>query len=474
MSEQAQNLGIRENLSSRLGFILIAVGCAIGLGNVWRFPFITGQNGGAVFVFIYLICLLILGVPCVMMELSLGRASRSSLARAFEKTEPKGTWWHLGKYPLLTGPYVLMSFYTVLTGWLFYYIISFLKDDFAGLKGLPLNEMSAGIVGKFGGLLSDPVTMYGYTIVVIAIGMFVCWRGVQKGVEKVTKPMMLALFVLLIGLAIYSLTLDGAVEGLKYYLYPDFAKAREVGWMKVVYQALNQAFFTLSVGQGSLLIFGSYIKKNRSLAQESVIIATLDTLVALLAGLIIFPSCATFGIDPGSGPNLLFISMLNVFVDMEFGRIVGVLFFIFMGFAAFTTVITVMEGIVANFMEMVHCSRRTSVIVNLLIVAVISLPCVLGFNLLSDIHPFGPNSCILDLLDFIVSNNILPLGSLFFVFFCTMRYGWGFKNFLSEVNQGQGFSLPYWVKLYLAWILPFVIILILVIGYLDVFNVWHI
>jgi len=362
MSLQSGTQGTRENFSTRLGFILIAVGCAIGLGNVWRFPYITGQNGGAVFVFIYLACLLVLGVPCVMMELAVGRASRSSVARAFEKTEPAGTKWHLAKYPMLIGPYILMSFYTVLTGWLFYYISSFISNDFASLRGLPAKEMSEGIGIKFSSLLSDPVTMYGYTIVVIALGMFVCWRGVQKGVENITKPMMLALFVLLAGLAIYSLTLDGAAEGLKYYLYPDFEKAEQVGWMKVCYQALNQAFFTLSVGQGSLLIFGSYIKKNRSLAHESLIIAGLDTLVALLAGLIIFPSCATFNIDPSSGPNLLFISMLNVFVDMEFGQFVGLLFFIFMGFAAFTTVITVMEGIVANMMEMIHCSRRVSLI----------------------------------------------------------------------------------------------------------------
>lgn len=473
MSLQSGTQGTRENFSTRLGFILIAVGCAIGLGNVWRFPYITGQNGGAVFVFIYLACLLVLGVPCVMMELAVGRASRSSVARAFEKTEPAGTKWHLAKYPMLIGPYILMSFYTVLTGWLFYYISSFISNDFASLRGLPAKEMSEGIGIKFSSLLSDPVTMYGYTIVVIALGMFVCWRGVQKGVENITKPMMLALFVLLAGLAIYSLTLDGAAEGLKYYLYPDFEKAEQVGWMKVCYQALNQAFFTLSVGQGSLLIFGSYIKKNRSLAHESLIIAGLDTLVALLAGLIIFPSCATFNIDPSSGPNLLFISMLNVFVDMEFGQFVGFLFFIFMGFAAFTTVITVMEGIVANMMEMIHCSRRVSVLINLLIIGLISLPCVLGFNVLSDVHPLGPNSGILDLEDFIVSNNILPLGSLFFVIFCTMRYGWGFKNFLNEVNQGQGFALPYWVKFYMAWVLPIIIMVILIIGYLDVFDIWH-
>lgn len=473
MSLQSGTQGTRENFSTRLGFILIAVGCAIGLGNVWRFPYITGQNGGAVFVFIYLACLLVLGVPCVMMELAVGRASRSSVARAFEKTEPAGTKWHLAKYPMLIGPYILMSFYTVLTGWLFYYISSFISNDFASLRGLPAKEMSEGIGIKFSSLLNDPVTMYGYTIVVIALGMFVCWRGVQKGVENITKPMMLALFVLLAGLAIYSLTLDGAAEGLKYYLYPDFEKAEQVGWMKVCYQALNQAFFTLSVGQGSLLIFGSYIKKNRSLAHESLIIAGLDTLVALLAGLIIFPSCATFNIDPSSGPNLLFISMLNVFVDMEFGQFVGLLFFIFMGFAAFTTVITVMEGIVANMMEMIHCSRRVSVLINLLIIGLISLPCVLGFNVLSDVHPLGPNSGILDLEDFIVSNNILPLGSLFFVIFCTMRYGWGFKNFLNEVNQGQGFALPYWVKFYMAWVLPIIIMVILIIGYLDVFDIWH-
>lgn len=461
--------GSRELLSSRLGFILIAAGCAIGLGNVWRFPYITGQNGGAVFVGIYLICLLIIGVPCVMMELAVGRASQRSAALAFDKIEPAGTKWHWAKYPMILGPYVLMSFYTVLTGWLLYYLVSMAMGDFSNMNQLPIEDMTKVVSSKFSSLLEDPYTMLSYTIGVITIGTLVCARGVQKGVEFITKPMMLLLLGLLVGLAIYSLTLEGAAEGLKYYLYPDFEKAAEVGWIKVIYQALNQAFFTLSVGQGSLLIFGSYIDKKRSLAHESIVIAMLDTFVAIVAGLIIFPACMSFGISPDTGPNLLFVSMLNVFSSMEFGSIVGTVFFAFMFFAALTTVIAVMESIMALTMELFNTSRRLTVFINFLIITAISIPCVLGFNVWSDFHPMGDGSIILDLEDFIVSNNILPFGALFFVIFCT--FGWGFKNFLAEVNTGKGITLPKFVKFYIAFVLPIIIAFILIFGYLNTFNI---
>lgn len=461
--------GTRELLSSRLGFILIAAGCAIGLGNIWRFPYITGQNGGAVFVGIYLICLLIIGVPCVMMELAVGRASQRSVALAFNRIEPSGTKWHLAKYPMMLGPYVLMSFYTVLTGWLLYYLVSMAKGDFSNMHQMPVAEMTSIVSSKFSSLLADPFTMLSFTVAVITAGTVVCARGVQKGVELVTKPMMLLLLILLVGLAAYSLTLEGALEGVKYYLYPDFERASKVGWINVIYQALNQAFFTLSVGQGSLLIFGSYIDKKRSLAQESIVIAMLDTFVAIVAGLIIFPACMSFGIQPDFGPNLLFVSMLNVFASMEYGRIVGTVFFAFMFFAALTTVIAVMESIMALTMEQFNLSRRCTVFLNFLVILVVSIPCVLGFNYWSDVHPLGGESIILDLEDFIVSNNILPFGSLFFVIFCT--FGWGFKNFLAEVNTGKGFALPKFIKFYVAFILPIIVAFILIMGYLNTFNV---
>lgn len=422
----------REKLSSRLGFILLAAGCAVGLGNVWRFPYVTGQNGGAIFVIIYLACLMLIAVPCLMMELSIGRASQKSIAGAIESIEPPKSKWHIAKYPMLLGPYVLMSFYTVITGWLLYYLVAMVRGDFSGLEAASVAETSKMVQTKFSSLLSDPFTMIGFAIMVIALSTFICVRGVQKGVEKVTKPMMVILLLILICLAGYCMTLDNAVEGLKFYLYPDMEKVKEVGLGKVFYEALNQAFFTLSIGQGSILIFGSYIDKKCSLVQESVIIASLDTFVAIMAGLIIFPACLSYNVDVKAGPTLLFISMLNVFGAMEYGRLIGSIFFSFMFFAAFTTVITVMESIIANTMECFKTSRRMSVFVNFLIISIISIPCALGFNAWSDVHPLGGDSAIIDLEDFIVSNNILPLGCLFFVIFCC--FGWGFKNYLNEVN----------------------------------------
>lgn len=466
--------GTRELLSSRLGFILIAAGCAIGLGNVWRFPYITGQNGGAIFVGIYLLCLFALGIPCVMLELSLGRASGKSVAKAFDLIEKTGTKWHLAKYPMMLGPYFLMSYYTVLTGWLLYYVFSIARGDFSDLASIAnqsadsLAVIKEGVSAKFLSLLADPATMISCSVIIITLAILVCARGVQKGVEFITKPMMLLLLCLLTGLAIYAITLDGAMEGIKYYLYPDIEKARQVGWAKVIYEALNQAFFSLSVGQGSLLIFGSYIKKNKTLATESMIIVALDTFVAIMAGLIIFPVCFSFGISPDSGPTLLFESLLNVFCVMEYGRVIGTIFFVFMFFAAFTTVIAVIESIIALTIEHFNTTRRFAVFLNFVIILLSSIPCVLGFNVWQDVQPLGAGSSILDFEDFIVSNNILPFGALFFVIFAV--FGWGLKNCFDEINTGTGIKLSNKFKYYFMAILPLVIGVILVYGYINKFS----
>ncbi|MGN1393805.1 MAG: sodium-dependent transporter [Succinivibrionaceae bacterium] len=468
MSGLPKEVAIREGLSSRLGFILLSAGCAIGLGNIWRFPYVVGENGGAIFVFIYFACLLLLGLPALMIELALGRASKKSIAKAFETLEPKGSYWHLGKYPLLVGPYILMAFYTVLTGWLMYYMVSFLSGDFVGMHELSTDTLKKVVEEKFSTLLFDYKIMILYTFLVIIFSVLICARGVQKGVEYITRPLMIFLLLLIVGLAIYCLTLDKALLGLKFYLYPNLEKVNEIGWIKVIYEALNQAFFTLSAGMGSVLIFGSYIDKKHSLVKESIIIAVLDTFVAITAGLIIFPACISYDISPSSGPTLLFISMLNVFGAMKYGTIVGAIFFIFMFFAAFTTVIAVIECIVANTIDCFKVSRFTSVIVNLIILLVISIPCILGFNLWSNIQPMGPGSMILDLEDFIVSNNILPIGCIYLTLFCV--FGWKYHNLAAEVNLGKGVNLPSFMKYYISAFFPIVVSIVLILGYIKIFN----
>lgn len=463
----------RELLSSRLGFILIAAGCAVGLGNVWRFPYVVGQYGGAIFVGIYLICLLLLGVPCVMIELAIGRASKRSIARSFEEIEPKGSFWHIAKYPLMLGPYFLMSFYTVITGWLLYYVYSIGFGDFDHILALSQSSNDPTIVKKavdekFIGLLSDPKTMIGYTFVVISLAILICIKGVQKGVEKFSKPLMVSLLLLLIGLAIYCVSLDGAGEGLKYYLMPNLENAQKVGFIRVIYEALNQAFFTLSVGIGCLLIFGSYIDKRKSLYGESLIIALIDSFVALMAGFIIFPACFSYGVNPAAGPTLLFQSMLTVFAAMEYGRIFGTLFFIFMFFAAFTTVLTVIENAIAITIEQFKVSRIKASIINYAIIFVISIPCALGFNEWSGFEPLGKGTNLLDLEDFILSNNMLPFGSLYLVVFSVL--GWRYKNLVAEVNEGEGLKLSSKFKYYFIFILPIIISIILVFGYIERFS----
>ncbi len=452
----------REKFSSRLGFILISAGCAIGLGNVWRFPYITGQYGGAAFVLIYLLFLVILGLPIMAMEFSVGRASRKSAARSFHELEPTGTKWHLFSYFAVAGNYLLMMFYTVIAGWMIAYFVKMLRGEFVGQEPAAVEQI-------FGTMTSQPLTMIFWMIVAVAIGFGICGLGLQKGVEKITKWMMSSLFVIMLILVVRAVTLPGAAEGLKFYLMPDFGKMADAGIVNVVAAAMGQAFFTLSIGIGSMAIFGSYIDKNRSLMGESVSILTLDTSVALLSGLIIFPACFSFGVNPESGPNLVFITLPNIFNAMVGGRIWGILFFVFMSFAALSTVVAVFENIISFGMDLWGWSRRKAVLVNIVLITVLSVPCALGFNVWSGIAPLGAGSNIMDIEDFIVSNNLLPLGSLVYLFFCVTRYGWGWDNFMNEVNVGEGMKFPRWIRFYVTYILPLIVLFIFVQGYVSKF-----
>ncbi|WP_050698108.1 sodium-dependent transporter [Anaeromassilibacillus senegalensis] len=452
----------REKFSSRLGFLLISAGCAIGLGNVWRFPYVTGQYGGAAFVLIYLFFLLILGLPIMVTEFSVGRASQKSAALSFDVLEPKGTKWHLHKYFAMFGNYLLMMFYTTIGGWMFIYFVKMLRGDFEGLN-------KDQVQGAFQQITQSPGIMTIAMIFVVVLCFGICSFGLQKGVEKVTKVMMVSLFVIMILLAIRSITLPGAQEGLRFYLYPDFGKLAENGISNTIFAAMGQAFFTLSLGIGSIAIFGSYIGKERSLAGEAINVTLLDTGVALVAGLIIFPACFAFGVSPDSGPNLIFITLPNVFNSMAGGRIWGSFFFVFMSFAALSTIIAVFENIISYALDLWNWSRKKAVLVNIVIVIVFSLPCVLGFNLLSGIQPMGPGSNIMDIEDFIVSNNLLPLGSLVYLLFCVSKYGWGWKNFLTEANTGKGMKFPKWIRFYVTFILPLIVLAIFVQGYLAKF-----
>lgn len=452
----------REKLGSRIGFILLSAGCAIGLGNVWRFPYVVGEYGGAAFILIYLAFLILFGLPIMTMEFSVGRASRQSIAGSFKALEPKGTRWHLFGFIGMAGNYILVMFYTVVAGWMFAYFFKTLRGDFTGMD-------AAGVSAEFGGLVSNPWILTVFMLVVVVSGFAVCSLGVQKGVEKVTKVMMIALLAIIALLAVHSVTLDGAGEGLHYYLIPDFGKMRgRLG--EVIFAALGQAFFTLSIGMGSMAIFGSYISRDRRLLGESVTIAALDTFVAVMAGLIIIPACAAYGIPADTaGPSLIFETLPNVFNNMEGGRIWGTLFFLFMIFAAMSTIIAVFENIISCCMDIFGWSRRKASIINLVLVAVLSMPCVLGFNVLSGVEPLGANTNILDLEDFIISNNILPLGSIVYVLFCTTRKGWGYENFLEEANTGRGIRFHTGLRVYVKYILPPVILILWVQGYIAKF-----
>ena len=452
----------RERFSSRLGFILISAGCAIGLGNVWRFPYIVGQYGGAIFVLIYLLFLVVLGAPIMTMEFAVGRASQKSCIKAFETIKPGKKYWRYTGYFQAAGNYVLMMFYTTVGGWMISYFVKMLRGDFQGIS-------SQGVAHIFNQSLQDPVLQVFWMAFVIVLAFGICSLGLQNGVEKITKVMMSSLFVIIFILVIRSLTLSGGQEGLMFYLVPNLQSIQKYGLLEVVFAAMGQAFFTLSLGIGAIAIFGSYIDKSRRLLGETMSVCTLDTLVALLSGLIIFPACFAFGVNPESGPGLVFITLPSIFNEMWLGQLWGCLFFVFMSFAALSTIIAVFENIISIGMDLFDWSRKKAVIINLVSIFVLSLPCALGFNLLSGIQPFGAGSTIQDLEDFLVTYNFLPLGSLAYLFFCTSRYGWGFDGFLSEANSGSGIRFPGWTRIYLKYVLPCIVIFIFIQGYWTFF-----
>ena len=453
----------RERLGSRLGFILLSAGCAIGIGNVWKFPYVAGQNGGAIFVLIYLFFLVILGIPTMSMEFAMGRASQKSPVRMYQQLQRKGQKWHLHGYVALAGNILLLMCYTCITGWMVQYFINSAKGEFVGLDG-------AAISAKFPEMLGDAPTMALYTVVVIAVAAVVCSFSLQKGLERVTKWMMLALLALLVVLAVYSCTLDGAGEGLKFYLMPSWSHFMETGPLNVIVAAMNQAFFTLSLGMGSMAIFGSYLGKERSLPGEAMNVGVLDTFVAFTAGLIIFPACSAYGVEAGSGPGLVFETLPNIFNHLPGGRVWGSLFFVFMSFAALSTVFAVFENIVACLRDLLGWKRRPTCLLTGLGLMGLSMPCVLGFNVLSFIKPFGEGSSIMDLEDFLVSNILLPIGSMIFVIFCVSKRGWGWKNFLEEANTGKGLKVSPKLRFYVTWVLPAIIFVVFILGLYNFFR----
>ena len=449
----------RERFTSRLGFLLVSAGCVIGIGNVWRFPTITGQNGGGVFVLFYLLSLLLMGIPVLSMELAVGRAGQGTATTAYKALEPAGSRWHLHGWICLLGCCVLMMYYTTVNGWMMIYFVKFLTGTFDGLA----DGASASI---FNGMLADPVQMGIATGLTVLIGFALCSRGLQKGLERISKWMMLALLALIIILAINSMTLSGAGEGLSFYLIPDWERAKSVGLGNVMGDAMNQAFFTLSLGIGAMEIFGSYMKRDHTLASESLRICALDTFVALCAGLIIFPACFSFGVSPDAGPQLIFITLPTVFSHMSGSRLWGSLFFLFMTFASFSTVLAVFENILASLMELFHLTRRRAALVGCILILLASVPCVLGYNLWGNFHPLGGTSTVLDGEDFLVSNLLLPLGSLIYLLFCVTKWGWGFDRYLAEANTGTGKRFPRWLKPYFSFVLPILILIILLQGLL--------
>ena len=455
----------REGFASRLGFILVAAGCAIGIGNVWRFPYITGQYGGGAFVLIYLVMLLIFGFPILIAEFSIGRATQRGVGQSFRMLEKPGQKWHVVGLPMIAGNYILMMFYTVVTGWMLYYFYRMVTmGDLIGMK-------PAEIAQEFGSMLGNGPLLCFWMIVAIFIGLLIVSLGVKAGVERVSKIMMSALLFIMILLAVRAVSLPGAVEGIKYYLLPDFARVKEAGIGKVLFAAVGQSFFTLSIGIGTMSILGSYTGREHSLPKEAANVCVLDTFVALMAGLIIIPSCFAFGIEPGAGPGLIFATLPNVFAQMPAGRVCGAFFFLFMSFAALSTVVAVFEAIVSFWIDGFGMERGRTVKVNFIAIVLLSFPCALGFNVLSGFEPFGAGSCVLDLEDFLVSNTLLPLGSLAILIFCNHRFGWGQKNFLAEANQGKGVKLPMnpLLLFYLRWILPVVVLVILIFGYVEKF-----
>lgn len=438
----------REKLGSRLGFILLSAGCAIGVGNVWKFPYMVGQNGGAIFVLIYLFFLIAMGVPVMTMEFSLGRASQKSMVKLYNELEPKGSKWHIHGYAALAGNVILMMFYTVVCGWLLQYFVKMLKGDFTGVT----TEVA---ISQFSAMQADPWLQILFTAIVVALGFTVCAFGVKNSLEKVTKVMMIALLVIMVVLAVNGFFMEGTAEGLKFYLVPNIENVKKVGLFNVITGAMCQAFFTLSLGIGSMAIFGSYLDKKRSLFGEAINVAILDTFVAFVAGLIIFPACFTYNNgNVNAGPPLIFETLPNIFNNMPLGRLWGSLFFLFLFFAAISTVFAVFENIVACVQDLTKWSRKKICLILSVVMFLLALPCIFGYNLLSGFAPFGEGTTILDLEDFAVSNVLLPVGSFIFVIFCTSKYGWGYDNFVNEANQGKGLKVQKWMKVYFKYVLP--------------------
>ena len=449
----------RESFKSRLGFILVSAGCAIGIGNVWRFPYVAGENGGGLFVLLYLIFLVLMGIPVLTMELAVGRASRKSAVLGYKKLEKPKSKWHIHGWFCMLGCYLLMMYYTTVSGWMTSYFYKFATGTFE--SGMTSEQVS----GVFSQLQSNPIEMVIWMAIITILGFLVCSRGIQKGIEKVSKVMMIALLVLILALAVNSILLNGAGEGLKFYLVPDFEKVSEIGIGNIVSAAMNQSFFTLSLGIAAMEIFGSYMSKDDTLPGESVKICALDTFVAIMAGLIIFPACFSYGVEPDQGPALIFITLPNVFVNMAGGRIWGTLFFLFMTFACFSTIIAVFENIISFCIDMFGISRKKSVVINAVIILIASLPCVFGFNIWSGFELFGQN--VLGMEDFLVSNILLPVGSLIYLLFCVTKFGWGFDNYLTECNTGKGMKFSRFLKPYFQFVLPVLVLIVLVQGFIK-------
>ena len=449
----------RESFKSRLGFILVSAGCAIGIGNVWRFPYVAGENGGGLFVLLYLVFLVLMGIPVLTMELAVGRASRKSAVLGYKKLEKPKSKWHIHGWFCMLGCYLLMMYYTTVSGWMTSYFYKFATGTFE--SGMTSEQVS----GVFSQLQSNPIEMVIWMAIITILGFLVCSRGIQKGIEKVSKVMMIALLVLILALAVNSILLSGAGEGLKFYLVPDFEKVSEIGIGNIVSAAMNQSFFTLSLGIAAMEIFGSYMSKDDTLPGESVKICALDTFVAIMAGFIIFPACFSYGVEPDQGPALIFITLPNVFVNMAGGRIWGTLFFLFMTFACFSTIIAVFENIISFCIDMFKISRTKSVIINAVIILIASLPCVFGFNIWSGFELFGQN--VLGMEDFLVSNILLPVGSLIYLLFCVTKFGWGFDNYLTECNTGKGMKFAGFLKPYFQFVLPILVLIVLVQGFIK-------
>lgn len=447
----------RERLGSRLGFILLSAGCAIGIGNVWKFPYMVGQYGGGAFVLCYLFFLIVLGIPVMTIEFALGRASRKSPVKLYNELEKPGQKWHLHGYAAMAGNYLLMMFYTTVAGWMLHYFFYMAGGTFEGTD-------VAAVGNVFGNMLADPYGMIGFMVVVVILGFGICSIGLQKGLERVSKLLMIALLLIMVILAVNSVLLKGSGEGLRFYLLPDFNRMLEIGIGNVMLGAMTQAFFTLSLGIGAMAIFGSYIGRERALLGEAVNVGILDTFVAFVSGLIIFPACFAYGVSPDSGPGLIFVTLPNIFNHMPAGRLWGSLFFVFMFFAAFSTVLAVFENIISCCMDLFKWTRKKACGINTVLLIVLSLPCAMGYNLLSGFQPRGAGSTVLDLEDFLVSNLFLPLGSLIYVIFATSRYGWGWDKLVAEANQGKGLKVAKWMRLYMTYALPVVVLIVFLLS----------